>query len=388
MRAWRALWLGGWGVCLLSSSAAVAMAGSEEDWSKALAKPIAKEARPLMESILNRTEDSDYSARAGIWLGQLEYTTGRVEAALPFFRQAESLAGDVALRAEAAFWAEHCGNLLAESVPGPEETTGSLPGSVTSSSDFFRTLAIGDAEIRAGRPVEALRRYLSLEGESRQLGLVGPLAYRVALVVAFARSAGETDPLFAWTTLDSWEPDLARSPERGLITALRRRDETLPAPPKNRDTRAATDFAELPGPAPKTQRVQNRSFPAPDFSPPDSLANDYRGGWLNSDRNKQSRAEARSRDEQNRPRVEERTTPRDTRYVIQLGAFSDRNTARREMERLTTRGLSVRLEPGWARDGGRVYRIQLGQPSSREEQLAFARRRLSGLDYQLVPIEP
>ena len=351
-------------------------AGVEDDWSRAISKPVARDARSLMESILSRPEEPDYAARAALWLGQYEYTTGRVKTALPYFRQAASLSKDPDLRSQAAFWAEHCRGLFGESSgdptaePSVEDSV--LPSAtIANASQFMQALALGDAEIRAGRPRDALRRYLALEEDSRQLSLVGPLAYRVALVVAFARSAGESDPLFSWRTLDAWLPELARSPERGLITALRRRDETLPPPLSNRESKVATDFAELPGAAPKKRRVANRSFPAPDFSPPDSLQSDYRTPGKKT----------------GRPERRESLSVRPVRYVIQLGAYRDRDMARREMERLTLRGLSVRLVPGETGRGDRVYRIQLGRPASRQSQEEFADRRLRGIEYQIVPVD-
>ena len=74
--------------------------------------------------------------------------------------------------------------------------------------------------------------------------------------------------------------------------------------------------------------------------------------------------------------------------MIQLGAYGNRDRAREEMERLTSRGLSVRLERGVDASGDRVFRIRLGAASSRAQAEALAGRVLDGLPYQLVPVEP
>ncbi len=75
-------------------------------------------------------------------------------------------------------------------------------------------------------------------------------------------------------------------------------------------------------------------------------------------------------------------------YTLQLGAFRERDGARRAMEELTTRGLSVRLEEKTDASGDRLHVIRLGRCATREEAQAIADRLLEGIEYQIEMVKP
>ena len=355
----------------------------------------ASAARGQMERILAADDDPDISAQAAVWLGQYEYTLGRLESAFGYFQRATQLARDGALFAQAEFWSDHTANLLvadphALHPAGPVQ--GDLPGGADSGSVGARPpgrrsggagpvglldpipayqvlgeLAEGDGRMRSGEFQAAIRVYLEAEGRARDLGRLGPLAYRAALSMTRALEDGKADPLFETDAVESWDAELAEAPERGLVFALLRAGETI-------GTSRESVSSEFANPVPRGEdsgTVESRKW------------GDGAEGILTPDDPPSTRGTSSARAEPGRS-----GTVGQELFVIQLGAFRDRERAREEMERLTSRGLSVRLELGTDPSGDRVFRIRLGAPSSRQQAEALAARVLEGVPHQLVLVEP
>ena len=375
--------------------AGTARADLRERYASARDQSSAEDARIQMERILGADDDDpDVAADAGLWLGQYEYVLGRLESALGYFRHSERIAQDDALVARARFWSTHTANLLVggsalgetSSVPVPAQEGDPAPtaggpearqagargrGPVdpldrVPAYQVLEELAEGDARMRRGELESAVRLYLEAEGRARQSGRLGPLAYRAALAMARARKDGKKEPLFDSESIAGWDDELAVAPERGLIFAALRAGETVAAPREP----GVSEFASTVSGSSDPGGVASRKW------------GDGAEGILEPNRS------VSVRDDGPRGLSTRGGAPGEELFVIQLGAFGERERAREQMERFTSRGLSVRLERGTDRSGERIFRIRLGAASSREQAEALAQRVLEGLPYQLVLVEP
>ncbi|MEZ4648780.1 MAG: SPOR domain-containing protein [Candidatus Eisenbacteria bacterium] len=410
---------------LCSASPSFARGDARDRYESARKEDSAADARIQMERILAGSEDGDVAAEAGIWLGQYEYALGRLGDALDYFRRAESLAHDAAVVARAAFWREQVENIVTgttpdggsgssgagsredaagsddesggqegdaageggagagtgeghadSAVPGKRRTTstGSGPGESVERAPFYHVLtelAEGDAATRSGELTVAMRRYLEAEGRARESGALGPMAYRAALITERAKELEKDtkkNPMFDPAPIEGWDQELKVSPERGLVFAALRSGESI-APPSSK---GGSEFASQVGNGGRVEPGSVESVKWGDGA--EGILAEEPGG----------RESAATRD----ARSEVPSRSGEDLFVIQLAAYGDRELARSEMERLTARGLSVRLERGSDASGGRVYRIRLGAASSRAEAEALANRILDGLPYQLVRVEP
>ncbi|MCB9462595.1 MAG: SPOR domain-containing protein [Candidatus Eisenbacteria bacterium] len=425
-------------------SSSFAKNDARERYESARKEDSAATARIQMERIFAGSDDGDVAAEAGIWLGQYEYALGRLGDALDYFSRAESLAHDAAVVARASFWTEQVENIVtgtpaegrgdasgserggtsggssdgdasresgggsgggddasdggagrddggegrhegraasgrgsnATAEPGKRRATsaGSGPGESVEPAPFYHVLtelAEGDAETRSGELDAAMRTYLEAEGRARENGALGPLAYRAALIAERAREmekGGKKDPIFDTAPIRSWDDILSLSPERGLVFAALRSNESI-APPSSK---GGSEFASQVGSGGRVEAGSVESVKWGDGA--EGILSEESVG-RESSASREARAEVASR-------------AQEELYVIQIAAYGDRERARMEMERLTSRGLSVRLERGFDGSGERVYRIRLGAASSRAEAEALAGRILDGLPYQLVRVEP
>lgn len=378
---------------LFGSLPTSSQAQSRDRFVSARGEHSALEARTQMERVLGSDDDPNVSAEAGIWLGQYEYALGRLESAHGYFLRAAQLAQDESLLARSSFWSTHTENLLASNPrrSGPEDAEGGSETAVSGAPapetrsgarratggpigsldrapayELLAELARGDEQIRTGQPKAAIRLYLEAEGRAREVGRLGPLAYRVALTTAEAKENGTADPLFDLDAIESWGDELMVAPERGLVFAAMRGSETI-APPQSG---SSSEFASPVSSSGVDSSIDSRKW------------GDGVEGVLDQEREVSVR--------QTSPRKESSTgsVAREDLFVIQLGAFNDRERAREEMERFTSRGLSVRLENGTDSRGDRVFRIRLGGASSRAQAEALAQRLLDGVSYQLVSVEP
>lgn len=369
-------------------AATSARADLRDRFREARDEPAASVARARMERILASDDDADVSAEAGIWLGQYEYALGRVASAHGFFARATELATDSRLRARAEFWTTHAANLLGSErsrgeagtpatggdprrVKAGQGPAGSLGAAAT--YELLTEIARGDAEVRAGNLQAAVRIYLEAEGRARTTGWLGPLAYRTALTMTTALEGGAKSSLFDTETLEGWDDDLAAAPERGLVFVAIRAGEKVEDSPAGESNEYAAPAAP---PEEDDSELEGQKW----GEGPEGILGDA----------------ADTAEEERTPPPAGAESGASTRpgtggeglYVVQLGAYRDRDLARREMEQLTARGLSVRLEPGADASGDRVFRIRLGSAAPRGEAEAMAARVLPGISYQLVPVEP
>lgn len=317
-----------------------------EAYQAALRVPSADLALPAMKNLAENKGDAEIAARAGIWVGLYYYGAGATRDALSWFETAAKAGAEGAEHARAQFWTEQCRNLLEDEGSGDAAAR----GGASTVSDVLAGLAIGDQDLRHGKAGAALRQYLALEGDASRLGCLGPVYYRVALVLATAPSAADGLGVDA-NALRGWEARTALSPERALAAAFEEGGDTRPT---------AADSTSTAEPAPDEEE-DAEAAPAADTA----------------------RSEAAERGERSATPI-----PSSTRevYSIQLGAFHDRNRARAEMERLTLRGLSVRLDHE-SDASGDWYRIRVGRESSREAAEALADRVCAGLDHSIVKVE-
>ncbi|MFN8549096.1 MAG: SPOR domain-containing protein [Candidatus Eisenbacteria bacterium] len=316
-----------------------------EAYQAALRVPSADLALPAMKNLAENKGDAETATRAAIWVGLYYYGAGATRDALGWFESAAKAGGEGVEQARARFWSEQCRNLLEDE--GQESSA--VRGGASTVPDVLAGLAVGDQELRHGKTNAALRRYLALEGDAARLGCLGPVYYRVALVLATAPSAAEglgIDP----NSLRGWEARTALSPERALAAAFEATGDVAPAAA---DSTKASD----------TAREDEEDTEAPPAA-----------GSAEAGTPDQAREAAP-------PSTEARAV-----YSIQLGAFRDRDRARAEMERLTLRGLSVRLDHE-SDASGDWYRIRVGRESSREAAAALADRVCQGLDHSIVKLE-
>lgn len=330
---------------------ALSLKSSEDLWNSAREMKSASGAVPLMENLLSREKEPEPAARAGLWLGHYYYGGGRTRDALGYFEEALRIAEDPATRAEAAFWTTQCRGLL--DLIEPQATSLPVAEAFPSTPALLTAVAHGDALVRRGDPLGALRSYLTLEGEARRLGCLGPLYYRVALVIAAASSAGGRGELARWDTVESWEPRVACAPERALVASLRfEKSSVVPhlTAHARGEASPASRFAEGQADSLVAEPIPSGRAPA------DALGET--AGQTGGD------------------------------YVIQIGAYRDEGRARSEVERLTARGLAVRLERGVDRDGAQVFRIRLGRERTREDAERMARRLLGDVPYEIFRVRP
>lgn len=309
-----------------------------ETWERARALARAAEAAPIMEQLARNERDPETGGKAALWLGLYRYGSGDATAALPYFERAASLNGDAETRRAGAAWAAQCRALLdPKTLPEPN---GEALGPRSSPFELREILAHADASVREGRAQEALDAYLEVQGEAMSAGMLSLLYYRLGLVVQASVAAGArlVDP----ELLHEWEPHVAESAERALVVKLEEEGRLFEKPAEP----AVSEFV-----APSEELVVT------DEATLDTLA--------------ASTPESEPQEEA-------------PHYVLQLGSFRDRDLARAEMERLVSRGLSVRLVPGTDREGNQVYRVWLGRGSTREEARALGDRLLQGLEYQIV----
>ncbi len=123
-----------------------------------------------LEGILqSRFADDPAGVRAALWVGLYYYGAGEEESALDYFERARSHAKDPELRSRAAFWCEQV-RLLTGREPLSAAEEPDRPGFWGT----LRQLARADRSIREGRRGEAEAQLLSLEGDARRAGLLGP----------------------------------------------------------------------------------------------------------------------------------------------------------------------------------------------------------------------
>lgn len=377
---------------LVLGAATAARADLRGRFLEAREEMAAATARARMERILASDDDADVSAEAGIWLGQYEYALGRVGSAHGFFARAAQLATDRGLRARAEFWTAHAANLLgpergrgAEGAPVSEARdveAGRGPAGILGSAGSYELLAEiarGDAEVRSGDLQAAVRLYLEAEGRARATGWLGPLAYRTALTMTTAREGGAKSSLFDTETLTGWDDDLAASPERGLVFAAVRAGEKVEDSPAGEANEYAT-----PAAPPEEDGADGEPGGQKWGDGPEGIL----GGEPGTAAAPPETPSARGSEALGTSAPVRSTPAGGGLFVVQLGAYQDRERARKEMEQLTARGLSVRLEPGADASGDRVFRIRLGSAASRSEAEAMAVRVLQGIPFQLVPVEP
>lgn len=329
-----------------------------DTWERARSLASAAQAATLMKELVTQTRDPDVSALAALWLGHYSYGGGRLREAHAYFERATQ-AGPEETRAEARFWIAHCGNLLATSQPQPSALPVVEP--MEHVSEVLAGLAAGDAAIRMGDPRDAVRRYLALEGEARRLHCLAPLYYRVALVVSATEASGRTGDSVGWSTVRSWEAAVAMAPERAIVALLEsgrmKQGDLLTEQRGEPPSDPGTQFSEpTEEPAPELPEVSPEPIPPPAPETPAAAA----------------------------PAVEDDDSLR--YFVIQLGAYHDRRSARREMERLTTQGLSVRMEPGRDAEGREIFRIRLGREQTRDEAKDLAARLVAGMEYEILEV--
>src|SRR5690606_5408757 len=264
-------------------------------------------------------------------------------------------AEDPAAAGQARVWKAQCrqlpgGESAAEAAPPPPQ--------VRDSFDLRAAVSEADALVRAGHPLEAMRSYLALEAEARALECLSWIYYRVGLILSAADTrSGSSD----WNTLAEWDPVVATSPERALIAKLRNEPRSVST------SRESTPFAE-PVVAETTPVVSREPG---EF--PDSLF---------------ERAAPVEEEEAPVSRSEPPPSAPTSYFALQLGAFRERDSARRAMEDFTARGLSVRLEQKTDANGDLLHLIWLGRCATREEAEGLARRLLQGIDYQIVTGSP
>lgn len=294
----------------------------------------AEEALPVMKRLAEQGGDGAVAARASLWLGHYDYGAGWTGDALAAYRDAWRDEADDATRSEARFWVLHCENLLESA-----ESTSLDIHSAHRASDILAALAAGDRALRGGDPRRALQLYLEQEGAAERLGCLGPVYYRLALLhTAEGSGAGQAlDP----ATLQSWETKVARSPERALVAAFEKG-------PTSAGSTTAGETAQLP---------DSGTAPGPQSSTPP-------------------------------PVLIEAAPAKAEEWVVQLGAYRDRELARNAMEQLTQRDLSVRLERTADGEGGEWFRIRLGREANRDAARDLAERLCQGLAYDLVQVAP
>jgi hypothetical protein len=318
---------------------------ASEVWEEARLNPSVDQARPMMESLLERRGDPLYAARAALWLGHLEYGAQQTERALEFFEVAAGKAEAGPERAEASFWATQCRALLGRG-DDRASRTGGLFG-------VLEAMARADAELRAGRAGEALRGFILLEGDARRAGCLGPLLYRIGLANASTGGADARDSGPIWEVIARWAHDAPVSPERALAAAM------VPEP------------AARPQPTPPPTVGDSTGGAGASGAGPNSAGPDGAGA---------SGAGSGSAEPDGSSR-------RSSAYAVQLGAFHDPERARSRLAQLTAQGLPVRVERE-ERDGETFYKIRLGEARSREEAQELALRFCRGLEYQIVRVEP
>jgi len=319
--------------------------------------PVAEDALPAMKDLADNQGDAETAARAALWVGLYFYGGGSTRDALTWFETAEKRQASAETRARSRFWVEHCRNLLGVDAAGAGER-----GSAGSIPELLSELALGDSELRRGRAPQALKRYLAQEGDARRLGCLGPVYYRVALVLATAPAMGR-DAGIDLAAIRNWERNTISSPERALAALLREEPDTGVAADSTRNVFAPVD--DEPGDAEVAERDSTPGTPDP------------------------TRASAQAADD-SRAETGRGDSGRDDSgrevYAVQLGAFRDRDRARSEMERLTQRGLSVRLDRE-SNAEGEWFRIRLGREASREAAERLAERVCAGLEYSVVRLE-
>lgn len=323
-----------------------------DDWNEARRLVHANEARPIMEALARRSRDSEGSVRAAYWMGLYHYGSGDPALAATYFDLAAA-GQEPEVARQARVWLAQCRQLAGEAV----DTKSAPPGELRDLFEVRDAVSQGDAAVRAGRPLDAMRAYLALEGDARRLDCLSWIYYRLGLILTAAgpNGGGGLD----WDTLSEWDPVVATSPERALISKLRDAPRPSEAP---RDSE--TPFAE-----PVVEAFPNSVSPKGPGEFPDSLFPDADAG----------------QDDEHEPIESSRES---LIYALQLGAFRDRDSARRAMEQFTSRGLSVRLEQKTDPQGDRLHLIWLGRCETREEAQAIADRLLDGIDYQIVTGRP
>ncbi len=307
-----------------------------EAYLAALAVPTAEDALSAMKNLAENQSDPETAAKAAVWIGLYYYGAGASRDALTWFELGLKGGAHDEARDRARFWAEQCRSVL--EVEGTGEAT--TRGSANSIPAVLAALAVGDQELRHGKANPALRAYLAEEGSAARLGCLGPVYYRIALVLSTSPALGQ-DLGLTLESIEAWEKRTASSPERALAaTFMAGNAEPVVAPPDSTQEGAAPTPEEDDDEAPATA------------APVESTA---------------------------------KATPGevDGTFAVQLGAYRDRARAREEMERLTLRGLSVRLDRE-SDEGGDWYRIRLGRESSRAAAAALAERVCQGLDYSVV----
>lgn len=312
-----------------------------ETWERARALPRAAEAAPIMEQLARSERDPETGAKAALWMGLYRYGSGDMNAALPYFERASTLQGDDETRHAGKAWAAQCRALLdPKALPKPN---GDAIGPRSSTFELREVLAHADASVRDGRAEEALAAYLELQGEARSAGMLSLLYYRLGLVVAASAAAGAhlVDP----ELLHDWEPRVAQSAERALVVKLEEEGRLIEKP-------VEPAVSEFVAPSEELIVTEDATLDTLAAAPPPG------------------------------------ETGTESAFVLQLGSFQDRELARAEMQRLVSRGLSVRIEPGSDRDGNQVYRIWLGRGTTREEARSLGDRLLQGIEYQIVEISP
>lgn len=329
-------------------------------WDEAAGLPAAAEAVPLMEHLAGR--GGEEGGRAALWLGHFAYGAGDEVSALPWFERASEALEDPARHAEAEFWVRHCRSLLGRSV-GPASTR---RGPTDDPHAVLARMAALDADLRLGRAAEARRGYLELHDAARDAGCLGPLLYRLGLVLA--AGPGEAAGL-DWETLSEWSAVPSASPERALLRAMQPAPREV-APVRREDSpageRDGRRFSE-PGPA--------------DTAAAPAVAADSAAAALGAGPADGGSGAGPDGGATDAPASSEGA------FTVQLGSFLDPERARLEARRLEGLGLNVRLDRFQSDDGER-HRIRLGNFRSREEAEELARTRCTGLDWRVVRLEP
>jgi hypothetical protein len=130
------------------------------------------EALRLYGSLQSRFGASPEGVRAALWVGIYFYGAGEEESSLEYFERARHYARDPELVARAEFWCDQV-RLRTGREPLPSEE-----GRGRGGFRALQALVRVDRSIREGRRSEAEAELLSIEGEIRRAGLLGPYMAR------------------------------------------------------------------------------------------------------------------------------------------------------------------------------------------------------------------
>jgi|GEM_PF-3039582 len=198
--------------------------GSPEDLAaQAVSARDVSTALGLYETLESRHGSRPEGVRASLWLGLYSYGLNDRETALTHFERARSEAKDPELRARADFWCDQ-----ARLLTGREPLAGDAGLDGSSFWGILRRLTSVDRSIQLGRRGEAEQELLSLEGEARRAGLLGPQIARWGDVLRMPGPGGRTNA----DALSALARATAELPERLQVFGSAHPAPTPPAQPE------------------------------------------------------------------------------------------------------------------------------------------------------------